>query len=142
MTMWRKPFAIVLCLSLFCSLPLSADISSDKAPDGQTIEDLLQSMKLDLQVLDLSIKSYKTQIAELQNIIDESQSDLVEQKLLLTESMDKLKTMQTQYDDLLKAYRDLNKRYTSSIAHGKIKNYVILGLSTGLITSIISLMAD
>ena len=85
----------------------------------------------------MSIENYKKQIAELQNIIAESQNDLAMQKQLLTESMDNLKATETQYNELLITFHDLNKQYQSSLKTGRLKNKAIIGLSAGLVASII-----
>jgi len=85
----------------------------------------------------MSIENYKKQIAELQNIIAESQNDLAMQKQLLTESMDNLKATETQYNELLITFENLNKQYQSSLKTGRLKNKVIIGLGAGLAASII-----
>lgn len=136
--MCRKLLSALLCLSLLSVPLLSADTSLVNTDNQkQTIQELLQNMKLDLRLLELSIASYKTKINELQIIIAESQIDLTKQKQLLTESMDKLIQMEIQYNELSATFHDLNKQYQSCLKQNSVLKKLCIGLGVGLAGSVL-----
>ena len=134
----RKLLLVLLCFSLLLAPVFSADTSLVNTPSPhQTIQELLQSMKTDLQLLELSILNYKTKIAELRNIITESQNDLQTQKQLLMESMDKLIQTEKQYSELLTTFHDLNKQYQLSLKQNSLLKKLCIGLGVSLAGSAI-----
>lgn len=136
--MCRKLLSVLLCLSLL-SVPLFSEGTLPVNTDNQrqTIQQLLQSMKLDLRLLELSIATYKTKINELQIIIAESQSDLTKQKQLLTESMSKLIQMEIQYNELSTTFHDLNRQYQSCLKQNSVLKKLCIGLGVGLAGSVL-----
>lgn len=107
-------------LSFVCVFFLFSPLFSDTRQEELEI---VASMKLDLQSLQLSIKSYKAKLADLQSLIKDSQTDLAEQTRLLTDCTDKLTNLEKQYSELLITFNALNeksKRQAKILKYGSI----------------------
>ena len=120
-------------LLAFCVFFLSFPLFSDTRQEELQI---VASMKLDLQSLQLSIQSYKTELADLQNLIKQSQTDSAEQALLLTDCMDKLTNLEKRYSELLTTFNALNaksRRQTKILKYGSIAAGSIIILEGAII---------
>lgn len=136
--MWKlekRSYLYFFALVLFLVLALRPVTGQAR----EETEKLLTTMQADLQLLKLSMASYKQKIASLSELIQScqtdltiSQEDLETQKALLMGSTQKLQAMQTQYSDLLKTYESLKKSYTSCSKISGYKTYLIYGLLAGI----------
>ena len=107
-------------LLAFCVFSLSFPLFSDTQQEELEI---VASMKLDLQSLQLSIKSYRAKLADLQSLISLSQTDLAEQTRLLADCTDKLTNLEKRYSELLTTFNALNeksKRQTKILKYGSM----------------------
>jgi len=128
---YEKPSDLFWLACLCLLLSLQPAFTSEPKKDALQ---LINSMKIDLDLLSTSIVSYKQKISDLENLISQSQTDLqqsqadlIEQKKLLTDSKDKLATMETRYNELKTIYDNLNYSYKRSIQ--TIKYGAIIGIS-------------
>lgn len=111
----NKLIFLFVCV-FFLFSPLFSDTRQEEL-------EIVASMKLDLQSLQLSIKSYKAKLADLQSLISQSQNDLAEQTRLLADCTDKLTNLETRYSELLITFNALNeksKRQAEILKYGSI----------------------
>ena len=114
--MCLKPSILLGFFVFSLSFPLFSDTRQEEL-------EIVASMKLDLQSLQLSIKSYKAKLADLQSLISQSQIDLQEQTALLKDCTDKLTNLETRYSELLITFNALNeksKRQAKILKYGSI----------------------
>jgi chromosome segregation ATPase len=135
----QKADLILFVVALFALLFLSLARVSGQDARTDALK-TLQNMRLDLQLLQVSIRNYKTKIKDLSNLMEQSakdlktsQEELSEQKILLMESETNLTRMTTLYNESLITYQNLRKQYESSLSLHKVKNYFIVGLLAGCI---------
>jgi len=129
----RKLFALLLLAC--CLLPSSAQASQSPK---ETISATLSGMKIDLQLLQISMTSYEQKISELQSLINQSTIDSSEQAKLLQDSADKLEVTRIQFSALSTQYESLKKHsrfYSRVIKYGGIVSAAII-LTEGVIIAI------
>ena len=132
--MWiEKPGLIYFAGGLLYLLLCFAPASTQEA--GRDAQALISSMRTDLQLLQVSMQTYKTKINSLQDLIKASQNDLTmsqtdlqKQKILLENSTYELQQIQIQYSELSTTLKNLTEQYRRSLWYGKCKTYGIFTL--------------
>lgn len=111
----NKLIFLFVCV-FFLFSPLFSDTRQEEL-------EIIASMKIDLMILQTSIKSYKAKLLDLQSLIKDSQTDLAEQAQLLTDCTAKLMESEKRYSELLTTYNALNEKYhrtTKILKYGSI----------------------